>query len=177
MDKISIGIDVGKDGFITYYYSNTQQHTHVEIPKIGKYVDLGALNNIFKGLMLNANMHGMFVHACLEDVHAIYGSAAGATFSFGFVAGATEMALIANNVPFTKVMPKKWQGEMWAGIPVQLKLSSTGKTMVKDTKLMSKIAATRLFPDKDLRRTPRCKTTDENLIDSLLICEYCRRNF
>lgn len=42
---------------------------------------------------------------------------------------------------------------------------------------MSEIAVKRLFPDMDLRRTVKCTVFDDNKIDSILMCEYARRNF
>lgn len=119
----------------------------------------------------------MKIHCVIEDVHAKFGSSAKATFSFGYVCGATEAMLIAHDIPYTKVNPKKWQKEMWEGIPVQKKPSSSGKTMVNDTKLMSLMAAKRLFPEVDLRASNRSKIPHDGKVDSLLLAEYCRRKF
>ena len=44
-------------------------------------------------------------------------------------------------------------------------------------KVMSILAAQRLFPNHDLRRTEACKKPDDNLVDSLLIAEYGRRHY
>jgi hypothetical protein len=46
-----------------------------------------------------------------------------------------------------------------------------------DKKVMSVLAAKRLFPRQDLRRTPNCTKPDDNLTDSLLIAEYGRRHY
>lgn len=178
MNKISVGVDVGKNGYITIHESATNQFKHIPIPKIGKFIDIAALNRIFSGLDVATAFVGqcaVTVHVCIEDVHAIFGAAAKATFEFGFIAGVTESLIIANHLPYTKVAPKKWQSVMWAGVPEQKKLSSTKKTMVRDTKHMSEIAAVRLFPGHDFRRTSNCIKNDDNLIDSMLLCEYCRR--
>ena len=64
------------------------------------------------------------------------------------------------------VAPKKWQKEMYEGIRPD-----------PDKKVMSVQAAKRLFPNHDIRRTTKCKKPDDNLTDSLLICEYGRRHF
>lgn len=144
-----------------------------EFPKIGKNVDLHSLDEIFKGIKdLGGDL--LFI---MEDVHAIFGSSAKATFSFGHIVGALEVMLIANSIPFVLVQPKKWQKEMWEGVPLQKKSSSTGKTKVTDTKAMSLIAAKRIFPNEDLRRNSRCKVAHDGKVDSLLIAEYARRNY
>jgi len=176
MEKIHIGIDPGKQGMITCF-TPEEGFLHYQIPIIGNFVDLFELNEIFKRIVTKSKLFGYGIHAVIEDVHAIFGSSAKNTFSFGHVLGLIEMAVVANGIPYTKVQPKKWQAEMWQGIPNQKKLSSTGKTFTNDTKLMSQLAAKRLFPGKDLRRTERSKKDDDNLIDSLLICEYSRRRF
>jgi hypothetical protein len=174
---IYIGIDPGKSGFICMYIADTQQFRFYEIPKIGKFIDVNGVNKIFRSIAILQDIHDLTVHCVTEDVHALFGASSGATFSFGYVVGLIEMAIVAHNIPYTKVQPKKWQAMMWAGIPVQKKLSSTGKTFVNDTKLMSKMAAKRLFPTIDLRRTEKCKNDDDNKIDALLLCSYAIRNF
>lgn len=172
---IYIGIDPGASGFIAMYSDG--KFNFYEMPKIGKFIDVNGINRIFKSISLLQDLDKLSVHACLEDVHAVYGASAKGTFNFGYSVGIVEALIVTHMIPFTRVQPKKWQKEMWAGIPVQKKPSSTGKTMVNDTKLMSKMAAKRLFPDIDLRRNDRCKIDDDNKIDALLICEYARRNF
>ena len=175
MADIYIGIDPGASGFIAMY--SDKEYNFYETPKIGKFIDVAGLAKIFRSLSMLQDLDNLKIHACLEDVHAVYGSSAKGTFQFGYSVGLVEALIVANNIPFTRVQPKKWQKEMWAGVPIQKKLSSTGKTFVTDTKLMSKIAARRLFPTLDFRRNERCTNDDNNKIDSLLICEYCRRSF
>lgn len=173
--KIYIGIDPGKSGFITYFLSG-EEIKYFPIPLIGKkIVDIKALDDFFKTLKALDQHYGMY--CIIEDVHAMFGSSAKATFSFGHIVGVLEALIISNEIPFTKVAPKKWQKEMWEGIPMIHKPSSTGKTLVTDTKAMSEVAAKRIFPNEDLRKTNRSSKSDDNKVDSLLICEYCKRNF
>jgi len=167
--KLHIGIDPGKTGFICELSINSIDF--YPIPKIGKQVDLLELCKILE-CYKDANCH-----CVMEDVHAIYGSAAGSTFEFGRIVGSLESLLVAFKIPHTKVAPKKWQKEMWEGVTVQKKASTSKKTMVVDTKAMSEVAAKRLFPDIDLRKSTRAKNVDDNKVDSLLMAEYCRRNF
>lgn len=165
---VNIGIDPGKDGFITAIIG--KEFIFAPIPLIGKFLDIHELSRVLGEFKALGDVHCVF-----EDVHAKYGSSAKATFSFGFVCGATEACIIASGIPFTKVQPKEWQKIMWQGIPIQKKASSTGKTMVNDTKLMSLMACKRLFPDVDLRANNRCKIPHDGKVDSILLAEYGRR--
>jgi hypothetical protein len=170
--KIRIGIDPGKSGYITIWKEN-EGFSFLSMPIIGKEVDLHSLVKQFVKTIPSCGD----IHCVLEDVHGIFGSSTKATFSFGGIAKAMEMMLICFDIPYTKVQPKAWQKQMWQGVANQKKPSSTGKTMVNDTKSMSEVAARRLFPTVDLRDTPRCKKAHDGKVDSLLICEYCKRNF
>ena len=166
--KYYAAIDPGKNGYISAfddeggYYSSS-------IPLIGKIIDTHQLNEFL--------VKWKDAHFVIEDVHSIFGVSSKATFSFGFVCGIIEGLLVANNISFTRVQPKVWQKECWQGVPLQQKPSSTGKTMVTDTKAMSLIAAKRLFPEIDFRDNPRCKNPHDGKVDATLIAEYCRRKF
>lgn len=170
--KIRIGIDPGKNGYVTIWKEG-EGFSFLSMPLIGKEVDLHTLVKQF----VDAIPATDDIHCVLEDVHSIYGSSSKATFAFGGIAKAMEMMLICFEIPYTKVVPKAWQKQMWSGVALQKKPSSTGKTMVNDTKSMSEVAARRLFPTIDLRDNSRCKKAHDGKIDSLLMCEYCKRNF
>jgi hypothetical protein len=172
--KIHIGIDPGVDGFITVFYPDGATKSF-EMPKIGKEVDLHALNNVFINLTMDNTLNN--VHCVMEDVHSIFGSSANSNFTFGSINGSLKAFLMAHNISHTLVQPKKWQKEMWEGIKLQQKPSSTGKTMKTDTKSMSLIAFKRLFPNIDPRRNGLCKNPDDNKVDSVLLAEYSRRKF
>lgn len=165
MDKIRIGIDPGKNGFICYNYNG--HIIYSPIPLIKKEVDIRKLMNDF---YIWDGMED--VHCVIEDVHAIFGSSAKATFNFGWIVGVLEMLLVAHGIPYTKVKPKDWQKEMWQGVPLQKK--PNGRT---DTKAMSLLAAKRLFPDEDLTATERSVKVHDGKVDALLLAEYCKRKF
>ena len=173
MNNLYIGIDPGKTGFITVLNSDTEELIFHPMPKIGEEIDSQGLDKIFKSMKGS----GRIVHACTELVHAIYGASAKSTFEFGYVNGLIEMVLVSNDIPFTKIQPKKWQAQMWVGVPLQRKLVSTEKTMVNDTKSMSEMAAKRLLPNVDFRRTERSRKCDDNKVDATLICLFCYKNF
>ena len=175
MIKIRYGIDPGKTGFICEWCESRGTFDFYDIPKIGNEVDVRELNSFLKNRFAENGDYS--IHCVIENVHAVFGSSAKGTFEFGKIVGVLEALLVANDIPFTKVQPKKWQKEMWEGIPMQKKPSSTGKTMNTDTKKMSLMAAKRLFPNIDLRKSKRATNPDHNKVDALLMCEYCRRNF
>lgn len=165
------GVDPGKQGYITVFFDDKIEF--FKMPLIGKEIDLYSFNSIIKTIVDFSSD----IYFAIENVHAIFGASSKSTFNFGFGAGGVEGVIISNNVPFTKIPPKKWQKQMWEGVPLQQKSSSTGKTKVTNTKAMSLLAAKRIFPKIDLRDNNRCRKPHDGKVDSLLIAEYCRRNF
>jgi len=98
-------------------------------------------------------------------------------FNFGHTAGIQMLALIMLGAKITKVRPIKWQTSMYQGFSKVMVPSSTGKTMIHDTKATSAIVAVALGPDIDFRKTERSKNIDDNKTDSFLMCLYGYREF
>lgn len=105
--------------------------------------------------------------AVVEKVHAIFGSAAGATFNFGRTCGHIEATLSALSIPFEFVRPVDWQKEFF---------SVGGKLSSKDRKERCVLAAQRNFPKLDLRASERSRTPHLGMVDALLIAEFGWRN-
>lgn len=172
MEKTFIGIDPGMEGFITAMFPNGK----FEFYSIYENDDLD-LQRILKSI----KDRSWQVTAVLEDVHAIFGSSAKSTFNFGEIKGILKGLLVANEIPYTLVQPKDWQKEVWINqdeIASYRMIERAGKQIrqkVVDTKSTSINAARRLFPHIDLRKNERCKKTDDNKVDSLLMAEYARR--
>lgn len=178
MDKTYIGIDPGSIGFITALFPNGER----EFYSIDENDDLD-LGRILKSI----KDRSWEVSACMEQIHAIYGSSANSTFSFGEIFGLLKGLLIANEIPYVLVPPKDWQKEIWihqdeiyVAKVRMVKNKETGKPEEQkiravDTKSTSINAARRLFPSVDLSKNERCKKIDDNKVDSLLIAEYARR--
>ena len=171
-----MGIDPGKVGFIAIQYNGEFKHFSIADN------DLYQLSDLFATIK---EKHPTIV-CCMEQIHAIYGSSASATFSFGEIFGVLQGLLIANKIPYHLVQPKIWQKEMWDNkdIEVHYKRVTPPKDnpykeikmrKVTDTKATSINAARRLFPTIDFRRTERCSKIDDNKVDATLICEYARR--
>lgn len=121
-------------------------------------------------------------HCVIEDLHSIFGTSAKANFTFGVNNGLIIGMLQCSQIPYTKIGPKKWQKEMWQGIrPVEIptgKFDKKGNPKVKiNTKATSLIAVQRLFPKESFLATERSKKPHDGIVDSVLMAEYCRRNF
>lgn len=163
--KLVIGVDPGKEGYITLMRSDQTEIEHFEMPKTLNELDLHSLSDLIDTIADKVdNLQNSVV--VIEDVHAIHGASAVSTFNFGFVVGILRMGFIAYGFPVILVAPKKWQKEMYEGVKAD-----------KDKKVMSVQAAKRMFPAVNLLRTAKCKVPDNNLTDSLLIAEYGRRKF
>lgn len=169
--KYYIGIDPGVKGCISIVDETGKFVESFFLLKNTKNVDAVEISNT----LLNLSKYEDNCHVIIENIHAIFGSSAKGTFNFGFIAGLIEGVIATIGLPYTKVNPKIWQKEMFRGVNVMTKPSTTGKTQVIDTKKMSFLASHRIFPTVDLRRTSKCKNEDDNFSDSLLMAEYGRR--
>jgi hypothetical protein len=159
-----IGIDPGANGAITCLDGNGKVEFIKPMPKIASGLDSSYLNEIIESI-------GKVDCVFIEDVHAIFGSAAKATFTFGKTCGIIEGIIIANRLPYTYVQPKVWQKEMFQGVKEVRK----PKTNRVDTKAMSELACKQLFPAVKFTATDRCTKTHDGMTDSCLIAEWGRR--
>lgn len=165
MKKAYIGIDPGSLGYISVDYGDGL-HEFCSLKENG-WQDVSLfLHNV----MVQTNYNCV---CCMEEIHAVFGSSAKGTFSFGEVYGMLQGLLIALGIPYHLVPPKTWQKEMWITGDKVYK-TKNGKRSV-DNKPTSINAARRLFPNVDFRRTEKCKNVDDNKCDATLICEYGRR--
>ena len=170
-NKCYIGIDPGSRGFIC-----THCHGNFSFYSIEDN-DLYQLSEI----MAKIRQENENLVCVIEDVHALYNSAAKATFNFGFNKGYLIGLIAANKIPYILVQPKTWQKEIWVNSDMVVdykKVLLKGKETIRkevDTKNTSINAAKRLFPNIDFRKTERCKKIDDNKVDATLMSEYARR--
>lgn len=108
-------------------------------------------------------------YAVVEDVHSVFGSSAKSTFNFGFNKGWIIGVLTALHIPYSMIPPKEWQNGVWERCD---KVMDGKKVKTKETSIN---CAKRIFPNVDLRRTPKCKNADDGICDALLMAEYARR--
>lgn len=169
--KMFLGIDPGKDGAISIISGESK--SSFLTPKMGKEYDLNEMFN-FINTLVRENPNDII--ACLENINSHSCPGRQAVFVMGKGVAYWEMALVANGVPYHMPTPATWQKVAWQGIPVQYKAPVDGKKK-KDTKNTSMVAAKRLFPDVDFRKSDRCKNMHDGKVDSMLIAEYCRQKF
>jgi len=169
--KYFCGIDIGLSGAIVIQNSfdnNVVIHVTPTIKNAPDYAKMAEILSYYRG---------KDCHVVLENLHSIFGASAKSNFSFGSICGATEMALISNQIPYTRVQATDWQKLMFEGIKEvsKAKKTPTGKAR-RDTKAMSILACKRLFPKVSLI-APRCRTDHDGIADALLMSEYAKRKF
>jgi len=102
-------------------------------------------------------------YAFVEQVHAIHGCGARATFAFGGAFMFCIMLPKLMRIPYQLVLPTEWQRVMHKGLDKKLK-----------PKERSLIVFNRQWPGVDLRESSRCKNPHDGMIDALLLAEYGR---
>lgn len=181
--NVYIAIDPGKSGFISifngesfdFYPMPTKKVESGELLKSGKprmktvYDKAGLVPLLFE---IHKKYEGCKKHGIIEDVNGREGWSAQNNFNFGHTAGMQELLLHILCETVEEVKPQKWQAVMYQGHKKIMKPSSTGKTLVHDTKATSELVAKALAPDIDFRKTEKAKTTDDNKTDAFLMCLY-----
>ena len=170
-----IGIDPGKKGALVCLDNYGVRYLHA-MPIEGNEIDWLLVADIIQEVEAD--------DIILEEVHAMYGSSAGATFAFGGAYhGIIAICAGLGRKPLL-VQPKAWQRVVYEGIPeirkpdIEIKKGKRkGQTTRgrRDTKAMSLLAAQKLFPDANLLANSRCKVPHDGIVDALLIAEYGRR--
>ncbi len=187
MKKLFVGIDPGKSGFLVMYNNETTEREFWTMPLkdvgTGEFKKNGEEKTEkefdpcgFRKMILDIARKyvGFKIYGVIEKVNGRMGWSAQNNFAFGNVAGMQEMILIMLNAEYVSVTPQKWQSIMYRGFDKIKIPSSTGKTMVHDTKATSAIVAQKMSPEIDFRRTERSKNIDDNKTDAYLMCEYAR---
>lgn len=107
-----------------------------------------------------------FTMAAIEQVHARKGEGPVGAFTFGRTVGRLETVLLLKNIVFVEPTPQTWK---------RVVLTGSGVTLKSD-KESQKEAAIRyvrqMFPDFDLRKTPRCKTDHDGKAEAVCLALY-----
>ena len=163
-----MGCDPGKLGCVALLSSKDDSLKFVRIPLAGTAIDIKALIAALR------EVAPQVVAAGLEDVHALFGSSAKATFEFGRACGIIRCALEAAGVTPELIQPKEWQKRVWLAsevvkIPTK-RLNKKGEFIGKtDTKATSLLAARRLFPGESFLLTKRSTVPSDGAVDAALI--------
>lgn len=186
--NIYIGVDPGKAGFITLLKDGEYQF----FPMPSQKVPTGEKNKNGTDKMKSVFYEGGFrdllfdlievckgyeVHCAIERVIGRNTWSAENNFNFGYVAGIQKTIMMLLGAKITMVRPQKWQAIMYQNVDKVMVRSSTGKTMVHDTKATSKIVAKQIAPEIDFRKTKRSREMDDNKTDSFLMCNYIKKQF
>ena len=159
-----LGIDPGKDGAFAVVERGNLIICET-FPKFGGEVIFKKLFERFQALSLTLDL------VVIENLQAIMGSSARATFSFG---RSFQMALDAasmTNKPIHLVKPVVWQGRVFNG-HTQIKKKNKRGVMIRDTKAMAKACAHQLFPNESFLASERCTTPHDGMIDAAMIAYY-----
>lgn len=173
-----IGIDPGSDGAIAWIDTDMDLLSYCVFPKIAnKETDHSGIAALLRKTYEPGDI------LVLEDVHAVFGSAAGATFTFGHNCGFIEGVLVGAQIPFIKIAPKKWQAFCYQGISSIRKLSKgvtksgEPKKGSVDTKATSLLAAKRLFPGHSFLKSERSHIPHNGIVDASLMAFYAKNHF
>ena len=165
---VYVGIDPGKSGAVATLgggYAGKERWVKMfwtPTIKVGNSKPQFDTAGMFKILQTIAYEGGSII-VTLEKQQAMPGQGVSSTFQTGYGFGLWEGLIVGLGLSYTVVHPRTWKREMLKDIPGE------------DQKGRSIIAAQRLFPKIDLKRTPRCKKVDHNAAEAILIAEYGRR--
>ena len=167
--KHYIGIDPGSKGYISVLDDG------------GAFIDSLAIEDSTEQQIadfLSEHVSREHCVCAMEDVHSMPGQGVATTFAFGRNVGFLQGILVALQIPYTLVTPRKWQKEMWIAkdmvYTVRKDKHGEDKRQVAP-KPTSINAATRLFPTTDLRKSDRARNPHDGKCDALLIALYAKR--
>ncbi len=152
---IYLGIDPGKSGGIVSILTHQKGETEIEA------VSMPPTERDVWEFIQDVRESAATCHAVIEQVQGYIGGAqpGSAMFKFGMSYGGLRMALVAAGIPFTEVVPRKWQ----AGLGIAPRKRQESKTAWKN-RLKS-------FAQN---RHPELRVT-LGTADALLLADYCRQ--
>lgn len=184
--KFILGADPGKHGAVVLYNIHDRSEVILIPSKVTKD---GMLDTSYLLQELKPYASDICI-AAMEKVHALFGSSAAGTFSFGEAVGSlrTVLSLLRDfeegAFEFIEVQPKIWQKVAWAGTDVvkgeAVINSKTGVPKVlkngeirrkTDTKATSLKAAGEIFHGVSFV-PKRCRIVHDGCIDAALIAYY-----
>lgn len=175
MEKVYIGIDPGKQGFIAIIKNEENIFFEMPYEKVdGKKV---FCERCLKPLVedIAELCKGYEIKVAIEEVSGRGGWSAQNNFNFGYTAGLQKLMMIMLDADILMVRPQRWQAFMRQGYPDLKKTSSTGKTQVRDPKAVAELIVTTEWPEVDFRKSIRARKNDNNKIDAFLIAQYLKR--
>lgn len=181
MKSYVLGADPGKNGGIVLLdincdINNVKQSDLVLIPFKDKSTDEFDILSLYNKLLPYKDSIKFYL---MEQIHAIFGSSAASTFTFGEMFGSLKsiLTILANdgkaNADVRFISPKVWQSQVWKTSHIVWDCSKAKRK--KDTKATSLNAALDLYPNVSFVM-PRCKKPHDGLVDAALIA-HCALNY
>lgn len=158
--KFYIGFDFGAKGAVAAIREDGSIHSYIKMPS--------HMFDLYSYLYENFDEVDDEVVAYGEELYAIFGAAAGSTFSFARVIGRAQGVIECLNIPFTGVKPRTWQELIFrvTDTPEMGDIPKGKKKFKRATKQMAAFAADALWPELD--------TNHDGIIDALLIAKYAQ---
>lgn len=170
--KYYLGIDPGKTSGAVVLLGKGRIVAFQVTPKIGDQVDLRETAKFFRKVR-RFMKKGHEVHAVMEKLHGLPNQKLSVIWELARHCGILEGLLGDKEIPYSMVIPRTWQKEMFKGTKM-LKKKEKG-LWKNDTKGTARIVAQKLFPNQNLLATKRSKVPHDGIVDALLIAEYGRR--
>ncbi len=163
---IYIGIDPGKDGAIAAIESGAIPQVEITPTVLtGKgsrrSYDEGAMRRLLREIVHNDPEEAF---AIIEKQQAMPGQGVVSMFSIGEGFGLWKGYCSGMGIRYQVVHPRTWKKEMLRDVP--------GSGADKGRSI---IAAGRMFPDTDLRRSERARVSHDGKAEALLIAMYGKR--
>ncbi len=98
MQDVIIGIDPGSKGALCINNTKKGVITFLRFDQVSIFTIYNELEKIADSVKF----------AVIEEVHAIYGSSAKSTFTFGYNLGSIETVIMCLGIPIHRVAPKNW---------------------------------------------------------------------
>lgn len=160
---IHVGIDPGKSGFLVAIDGDGNVVAEAATPTIRvgrsrREYDVPAMRDALRGLGPDA------AFVTIEKQQAMPGQGGTSMFSVGLGMGLWVGLVVGLGFPYQVVHPRTWRKAMCRDVPGE------------DPKGRSILAAQRLFPDVDLRKSERARKPDHNKADALLLASYGRKS-
>lgn len=169
---IYIGIDMGIKGGLAALDEGGRILHALKMPTI-KRDDENHIDcfQVYSWLYENYDSFDEEVIIYTEKLHAIFGSAASATFNFGKTIGKTLGVVECLEMEYVEVRAVDWQKYIFTKyeIPEQQILKKGNKKPTRDTKKMARIAASKIWGMDVFDYID-----NDGIIDALLIAEFAR---
>lgn len=165
-----LGIDFGKQGGFALL-DQGKIVFKAPMPTTNNEINIEASLSICTVILSLIAMNKLTIYG--EKLHAVFGSSAKATFSFGQAYGTTIGITEACLKEINLVRAVDWQNYIFKELEIpEIKKPNSNR---RDTKAMALLAAKKLWPEVDFRATSRSKKQHDGMIDAALIAYYGER--